>query len=337
MFYYVARPVKTEGKEVLAVAYVVRHTGPIIRALKQMIANQRAATQMALLLAALGSALLAWTLTRRLRSLTRAARAFADGREDFTVQMRGGDEIAELSGAVTKMANEIAARNRYNRDFISMTIHALKTPLTAIKGAAELLQRGAADKPDARRKFLSNIRYQTERMIRLTGELRELTKLDVETLRGQKEQVEYVSFVREVMTRLETTFEDVHATTRCVLPDEAIPVMLVPGRMEQVLSNLLENAFRYTPPEGEVELRVERQGPHMVITHVRDRGAGIDPDHIDKVFDPFFTTEPKDRPREHGSGLGLSIARRIVENHGGTIGVESSPGAGACFSFTLPC
>jgi two-component system sensor histidine kinase VicK len=209
-------------------------------------------------------------------------------------------------------------------------------PLTAIKGAAELLEQGAAENPAARGKFISNIRFEVDRMVRMVAELAELTKLDVEVLRGQKETVDYVQFVREVAERLEPTFDQHHAEFRVVLPEKNIPVKLLAGRVEQVISNLLENAFRYTPVTGSVELRVEEGPEQNVITRIRDTGCGISSSNLDKVFDRFFTTEPKDKPKDYGSGLGLAIAKSIVENHGGTIWVETEAGKGACFSFSLP-
>jgi signal transduction histidine kinase len=235
-----------------------------------------------------------------------------------------------------QLAAEIDKRNQYNRDFISTVMHELKMPLTAIKGASELLEQGAAEKPEARRKFISNIRFEAERMIRMVAELAELTKLDIEVLRGQKETVDYVAFVREVAERIEPTFEQRHAAFRVALPDKKLPVRIVPGRIEQVISNLVENAFRYTPVTGAVELIVEEGPDRAVITRVCDTGCGIPAANLHKVFDRFFTTEPKNKAKDYGSGLGLAIARSIVENHGGTIGVESVPGQGARFSFRLP-
>jgi two-component system sensor histidine kinase ChvG len=336
MFYYIACPIKDARKNVVGVAYVVRHTGPIIRALQQMIGNQRLATALALLLAAVAAALLAQTLTRRLRRLTKATKAFAAGAPALDAPARGADEIAELGRAVAQMAEEIRARNAYNRDFMSATMHELRTPLTAIKGAVELLEQGAAQRPDAARKFLGNIRHQTERMIRMSAELLQLTRLDAEIPRARKDVVDYGRFVREAAERLQPTFAPVHAAFAMDVPDTEFRVALVPDRIEQVLANLLENAFRYTPPDGRVDL-VVRPGPdRTVLTTVADTGCGISAANLPKVFDRFFTTEAKDGSAAHGSGLGLAIARSIVEGHRGRIEAQSEPGHGARFTFALP-
>ncbi len=340
MYYYIARPVKNAAKDTLGIVYIIRHTGPIIAAIQQMVTNQRTATYVSVLAAALIATLMALTLTRRLRALTRGARDFATGKAEFDIDFHGGDEIAELAASVKTMAHEIEARNTYNRDFISTTLHELKAPLTAIKGAAELLDEGAVDDPTARAKFLGNIRYQADRMIRMTGELTEMTRLDIELLRGKREHVEYVQFINDVVERLEPTFHDDHAALSCGLPPAGIAAMIAPGRIEQVISNLLENALRYTPVDGRVTIEVETTPDDQLLTHVTDTGPGISPTNIARVFDRFFTTEQRDGSVEYGSGLGLAIARAIVSNHGGEITVQSPWPAdatgGTRFTFTLP-
>jgi len=152
MFYYVAYPVK-QGDQVLGVAYVSRHTGSIVRIINEMFRFQRVTTAMAILVGVVLATILAYTLTSRLRALTAATTAFARGDAPLDVRVRGRDEIAELTEAIIRMAAEIRRTNQYNREFISTVMHELKMPITAIKGAAELLEHGAASKEDARVKF----------------------------------------------------------------------------------------------------------------------------------------------------------------------------------------
>lgn len=336
MYYYIARPVKDDGGATLAVVYITRHTGPIIAAIQRMIRNQRLATYLALGVAAAAATLLSLTLTRRLRALTRAAKRYAEGRGDLPTRVRGRDEIAELDRALHEMAGEIASRSAYNRDFVSTTLHELRSPLTAIKGAAEVLQSPASQPREVQEKFTRNILRQADRMMRLVGELRELTRLDAESRREDGERLDYVAFVRAALERLGETFPEPHAALVVDLPPAAIPVVAMPQRIEQVLSNLLENAFRYTPPSGTVTVRVLPPANGRVATAVEDTGRGIAPDDLPRVFDRFFTTVKHDEPRDYGSGLGLAIARSIVRNHRGSIRAESEPGRGARFTFELP-
>ena len=335
LYYYVALPITDDTDNLLALAYVSRHTGPIIKAITEMKSRQTRAIILAVAVALLTAIILAFTITRRLRRLTRATREFTRGTGPLELEIKGKDEIGELAHSVTRMADEIDRRNRYNRDFLAETMHELKAPITAIKGAIEVLEGGAAKNPESREKFLSNISYDTGRMIRLVGELTRLTQLDIDVLSGKKEDVDYCAFIRDLTTRIRTRRGERLPVFKDVIPDDPITVTILPGRIEQVIDNLLENAFRYTGPEGTVELIVEEEPDGSVITIVRDTGRGIAPSNIDKIFDRFFTTEPRDREKPYGSGLGLAIARSIIENHGGTIRVESKPGSGATFIFTL--
>jgi signal transduction histidine kinase len=300
-----------------------------------MIHDHRLAMIVALVCAILISTILAQTMTYRLRKLTRAAMQYARGNAPMDVEIKGRDEIGDLARSIHYMAEEIEQRNLYNRDFMSTAAHELKTPVTAIKGAAEVLEQGAAEKEDTRKKFLSNIRFEADRLNRMVSELSELTRLDAEMIRGQKEKMDYCQCIKEILERLMPTFDREHAAFTMSVPDENIPVLIVPGRIEQVIANLLENAFRYTPVSGTVELSVTRQDDNTVLTSIRDSGTGIPTGDEEKIFKRFYTTEPKDEPKDYGSGLGLAIAKSIIENHQGGIRAESEQGKGAVFSFTL--
>lgn len=336
MYYYIARPIKDGRGEVLGVSYVVADTASIIRAITRMVANQRRATILAICVAALVAAIVAWTLTRRLRALTRAARQYAAGNRGFDVRIGGRDEIGELARAARHMAEDIEERNAYNREFVSSVIHELKSPLSAMRGAVEILEQEEGLSDDDRTRFLGNIRHQTMRMVRLVGELRELTRVDTEVLQGQKQRIDLVQFVRDALGRLVPTFDTAHAPCRMDLPEGEQWVNVVPGRIEQVISNLLENALRYTPTSGEVVIRVTEESPRRVVVSVRDTGSGISEQNLPRVFERFFTTEPKGRNRDCGSGLGLAIAKSIIESHGGRIQAASTGSDGTEISFSLP-
>ncbi|NCC52220.1 MAG: HAMP domain-containing histidine kinase [Spartobacteria bacterium] len=334
MYYYIALPILQEGHPV-AVVMASRHTGSIMVAIKSMIMSHRIAMYISLLLS-LGIALLvASTMTRRLRRLTRAASAYARGDQVLDADVRGRDEIGELGRAFSRMADEIQRKSNGAKELLATTVHELKTPLTAIKGAVEVLGEGAADKPEARRKFLSNIDIECERMIRMVNELRTLYQLDTEELRGQKAEVQYLAFLRDVLERIEPTFGQDRARLVTDFPAKDFPVKVAPYRIEQVLTNLLDNAFRYTPPEGQVTLTVARE-EGVVTTGVLDTGPGVPRDLQPRVFEHFFTTEARNRQQEYGSGLGLAVALSIITNHGGRIWVESAPEKGAAFYFQLP-
>jgi signal transduction histidine kinase len=335
VFYFAALPIP-DGDRVAGIVHVTRHTGPITTAIRKMILDLRLTLAASVGAAVLLSTLLAHTLTGRLRRLTRAAQDYAKGESILDVPVRGRDEIAQLGAALARMSRDIEQRYRYNQDFVSTVIHELRSPITAIRGAAEILAQGAADNAPARDKFLNNILFEVQRTERMVGALNALTKLDTDIAHEPREDVDYGACVRAILDRLGPTFDPGHAPISLKLPDFPIRARVVSGRIEQVLANLLENAVRYTPPTGRIDVTVEEGPGRTVVTRVADTGCGIAPSNLGRVFDRFFTTEPKGQPREYGSGLGLAVAKTIVESHRGTIAAESAPGQGATFTFVLP-
>jgi two-component system sensor histidine kinase BaeS len=335
MYYYAAVPVKRDGA-VCGVVYLARHTGHVTMASLKLAAFQQRTALAAFAIGVALALILAYWITRRLRRVTAAATAFARGQAPFDVRVDGRDEIAELAQAIRRMAGELVRTNRYNREFIATVTHEMKIPVTAIQGAAELLEQGAWKDPAARARFLGNIRVESERLARMVWELGDLTKIETELPHLPREKVEYGTCVREMVERFETTLDAPHAAIRVRLPEEPVFARIVPGRIEQVLGNLLDNAVRYTPAAGAIEVRVEPGADGSVVTTVRDTGSGIAPEHLPHVFERFFSTEVRDRPREYGSGLGLAIARSIVENHQGKIEVASVVGQGTTFRFEFP-
>jgi signal transduction histidine kinase len=332
VYYYIALAIRGDEGAV-ALVHVLRHTSPIIKAIVAIQHDQRVAMTLALLAAVAAATILAQTMTRRLRKLTRDACAFASG-EHVEHVVRGRDEIGELGAAMARMARDLARRNAYNRDFVATVMHELKAPLTAIKGAVEVLGQGAGEKPEPRAKFLGNIAFEVERLIRMVGELTALTKLDTDDVDRAAAPIDYAAWVRGFAQRAETMFP-ARPGIRFSVPAGELWVAADPDRLEQVLCNLLDNAVRYTPADGAIDVDVSADRAQVVI-QVRDTGRGIAASNLDKVFDRFFTTEPKGRTDDYGSGLGLAVARAIVERYHGTISVASAEQSGATFTVALP-
>lgn len=332
MYYYIALPVRSEGGDVLAAACVTSHTEAITKAIIRMARDYQITLLISLLAAAAAAVLLSVTMTRRLRALTGSVKSFARGDSPMTLKQSGRDEIGELGRAFNQMAEEISKINTQNRNLVSTTTHELKTPLTAIKSSVQLLQEGGALDPETQKKFLENIGVSTERLLTMVEKLSYLSKLNSEELRGKKEKVPYGSFVRDAVDRL---YPSPGIRIELEMPGKDVNVPVIPERIEQVLSNLIDNALRYTPKDGTITISV-KPGEGEVITTVRDTGQGIEPSELPKVFQQFYTTVPKNSLKEYGSGLGLAIAQTIIQNHGGRIWAESVPGKGSTFTFTLP-
>jgi two-component system sensor histidine kinase ChvG len=270
---------------------------------------------------------LAWSISRPLGKLSRAAKRVAAGERDVVVPISGGGEIRELGESFAAMKERLDARLRYISDFAADVAHEFKSPLTSIRGAAELLDEGAADDPDARRRFLRNIELDVARLDRLVSRLLELSRIEASS---------------EAMTVIDLEALSLRVVERASAPDQPVelryemPVRLLRARetdLETALMNLVDNAVKFSPPGEPVVVTVEAaRGGASVTISVRDRGPGIPPQHLPRIFDRFFTT---DESRD-GTGLGLSIVQSVAQAHGGVITVDSRPDEGATFVIDLP-
>lgn len=205
--------------------------------------------------------------------------------------------------------------------------HNLRTPLAAIKAAAgSLLQEEVAADPGVRRELALAIDRETDRLNRIIENLLDMSRLDAGVLRPNKQLYPLAELVNDVVARMRSLSPEHRVVVD--VPDDLPPVPLDYVQVDQVLSNLLENAFKYAPPGTEVRV-VARQANGTVRVSVIDHGPGIPPEEQDRVFDRFYRGA-------RGIGLGLAVARGLVEAHGGKIWAETTPGGGATISFTLP-
>jgi len=331
---FIAEPIRHRGA-VAGAVYAVRSTQPVLFELYRIRSGLLRVLAVALLFTGGVTLLLAWSISRPLGRLSRAARRVAAGEPDVEIPISGGGEIRELGEAFASMREQLGARMRYISDFAADVAHEFKSPLTSIRGAAELLDEGAADDPEARRRFLRNIELDVARLDRLVSRLLELSRIEASS--EAMSVIDLEALIARVVDRSSTPEQPVRLryerATRFVRAREM--------DLETALLNLVDNARRFSPPGEAVEISVTDgpagqaagagREPTLRIA-VRDRGAGISPAHLPRIFDRFFTT---DEGRD-GTGLGLAIVQSVVQAHGGKIVVESAPGAGAVFTIALP-
>lgn len=219
------------------------------------------------------------------------------------------------------------------RDFISNLSHELRTPLASLKALTETLREGALEDPPAARRFIERIETEVDALAQMAAELLELSRIESGQVPLEISTVSGKDLVTSAAERMRTQAERSGLTLSVEPFVAAVTVRADRPRLEQVLVNLIHNAIKFTPPGGEVTLSVRQDGKFACFS-VRDTGAGIPAEDLERIFERFFKA---DRARSTGgTGLGLSISRHLVEAHGGRIWAESVEGQGSQFFFTIP-
>ena len=271
--------------------------------------------------------LLARQLTAPLRALTDAAHRLAGG-DVPQVEVRGQDEIGELGGAFNQMARSLARQETLRRNLMADIAHELRTPLTVIRGDLEALLDGVFEPtPEA----LASLQEETLLLGRLVDDLRALALAEAGQLQLDWEPTDLADLLRGIVDSFDLQAEAQGQSLLLDLPPELPQVQADPQRVRQVVANLVSNALRHAPESGRVVVSAASHREGVQISVVDD-GPGIAPEDLPHVFDRFWRGG---KPRVEGSGLGLAIARELVRAHGGRIWVESEPGQGTTFSFTL--
>jgi two-component system sensor histidine kinase ChvG len=327
VYLFLAEPVRFAGR-VAAVVYVTRSTQPVLLEMHRVRRGLVWVLGITLAVTAIVTISLSLTISRPLERLALAARRISAGESSVSVPLGGGGEIGELAQEFAQMTRRLEQRQRYISEFAADVAHEFKSPLTSIRGAAELLVEGAADDPEARRRFLDNIRLDSERLTRLVSRLLELSRIDA------AEQPLAPVELRELLLRTVGRAEG--PTTPITFRYDASVVTLLAraSDLETAVANLLDNALRFSPEGQPVVLSVS--GPtadDQVVIRVCDRGPGIPAEHALRVFDRFFTTDAE----RDGTGLGLAIVKSVATAHRGSVSLQSEPGQGTCFELRLPC
>jgi signal transduction histidine kinase len=276
---------------------------------------------------------LAWYLGRRvtkpLLALSKAADAVAAGRYDVALPPVGkGDEIALLSERFGEMAQRLSKTEELERNFLMSVSHELRTPLTAIRGHVAALREGVVEDPELRDASLEVVAGETERLERLVGDVLDLAKLDAHRFTVLREEVD----MRRLLDQAYSTFAE-EARRRSIDYREQVraePVIESDGdRVLQIVTNLLSNAFRWTPDGGRIELELASENGTVSVS-VEDSGPGIEPVERDRIFRPFWSRD------DGGTGLGLAIAKELAGALGGRIDLETEVGRGSRFELVLP-
>ncbi|EGB16179.1 integral membrane sensor signal transduction histidine kinase [Pseudodesulfovibrio mercurii] len=281
-----------------------------------------------------GSLLLAWTLNRSLSEVRRGIRDLGTGATPRDVRILSRDELGELALAFNAMAARLRREERMRADFVAMLSHEIRTPLTSVREAVDLVGSGTFGEVNEKQKrFLDIAGQESERLSDLLTRLLSVSRMEAEELHLNPERVDVAGLVESTVERLVPTARAASVTLESEV-EPGLAVRADPAHVRQVLTNLAGNGVKFSERGGTVRLIAERSGREVLFS-VADDGPGIPVDEQERIFLKYYR-EPGVRDSIDGAGLGLAIARRIVLAHDGRIWVESEPGRGATFRFTLP-
>lgn len=248
------------------------------------------------------------------------------------------DEIGRLAISFNSMVAQLEAAFRRQKQFVADASHELRTPLTALSGSLEMLLIGA-DQGDteAARRLTHGMYAEVQRMHRLVEDLLVLTRLDEGKIVLREDSIQVDSVLQTVYDQAQHLARG--QELRCQVDEGLPPVRADKDRLQQVLLNIVENALKFTPPDGKVELLAFRDEQNAIVIEVRDTGQGIPPEAVPHVFERFYRADPsRSRQPQHsgGSGLGLAIAKELIEAQGGAITITSVQGEGTTVAIRFP-
>lgn len=341
----VASPLR-HGDETLAVI-VLSHPLSDLEAVFQNLWLRLAFSGLiSLLVASVISLLFTRSIQHPVYQLRAASEHLRQGDYDYPLAIARGDELGDLARTFDMMRKQLKSTEQLRTRFLSDVAHELRTPLTSIKGLIETLLDGAVDDPRVRHRFLGSIERETDRLIRLTHDLLTLTRAEVAGFSLEKEAVDLHSLVEEIF--LQFNVEARQKSIRLELQDETkgSTYWLDGDRIGQVLINLIDNALRHSPENGTLSVHIgiksaselpqkchtgwrgssslDPVAQSWLLVTISDQGVGIPEKDLERIFDRFYRVEPSRDRLRGGSGLGLPIAKAIIDAHGGCIWAENT-------------
>lgn len=282
------------------------------------------------------------SVTDGLNQLAASAQAIAAGDLEARVQIHGRDEVAQLAHAFNDMAAQLqraekerAEVEKMRRDLVAWASHDLRTPLTSIRAMIEALHDGVVSDPETTQRYYRTMRGDIIALNGLIDDLFELAQMDAGGLALAKSPHSLSDLISDTLESFQVLAEQRGIVLHGRVAADVDPVPMNAPKIGRVLTNLIGNALRYTPANGEVQVTAVRAADRVRVT-VQDSGPGFNTDDLPRVFDQFYRGEQARSRKTGGAGLGLAIARGIVEGHNGRIWAENAPNGGAVVGFELP-
>lgn len=282
-------------------------------------------------------------LTRRLEVMKKTVKDFERGELNKRIPLKSNDEITDLSRCFNNMAdtvvesmNEIKKSDMLRRELVANVSHDLRNPLSSIQGYLETIQMKGDDlSKEELKSYFDTVLSNTKKLNRMINDLFDLSKLDAENVTPKLEYISMAELVQDLVQQFKPIADQKNITIRTIYPENPHKKIHVDiGLLDRALSNLIDNAIRHTPKDGTVTIQISKEGSDISL-EISDSGRGIPDSDIPHVFDRFYQVD-KSRSNSSGAGLGLSIAKKILELHGANITVQSLMNQGTTFKITMP-
>ena len=279
---------------------------------------------------------------RSLRTLSRAAGRVSLGELETRVPVESDDEVGDLALAFNSMASQLESSiakeqelTQARRELVSAVSHDLRTPLASIRAMLESVVDGVVEDRDDVRRYLRNSLTEVENLGQLVDDLFEVSRMDSGMLQLQIEEASLQDLISDTLESMSALAAARNLRLVGSVEEPVAPIVMDLKRVQRVLYNLVQNSIRHTPPDGTINIMARDTGAEVQI-EVADTGTGISDQDMGRLFEPFHRTDPSRSRTSGGAGLGLTIAKGIVEAHGGRIWAASVLGQGSTFRFTLP-
>jgi len=282
------------------------------------------------------------SLNKNMTTFIQAVRRMGAGEFSSRIKVSSQDELEEVAQAFNKMAEQLEAAfakqrelEQARRQLVATVSHDLRTPLASMRAMVESINDGVVSDSKTIRRYLRTLQTEVEYLSRLIDDLFELSQIDAGLLQLHLDRASIQELIYDTLESLAAQADKRGLKLQGAVDDMLPPLVIDTRRVQRVMYNLLQNAMRHTPGDGTIVIRAADNGKEVLVS-VTDTGEGIAPEELPKLFERFHRADKARSRSNGGSGLGLSIAKGIVEAHGGRIWAESTPGEGATFTFTLP-
>jgi len=343
-FLTIVQPVNI-GKNIVGFVTLIFSAKEISRNIEETLANTRnriySIALLGILLGIFGSIILAHAFVQPVKQIATGAQEIGKGNLNFTITIARSDELGYLANEFNKMAKKLSELEEIKRDFIASVTHELRSPLAAIQSYVNLILT-SPEKNLPYHEIMERIKNNTARLSRFINDLLDVAKIEAGKLDVNIQKCNLLSLVEDIFLLFKPLAQERNISlTMTNNLGSGVSVLADEDRLKQVITNLLSNALKFTPDGGNVRIDIEQTGPaHNPFARisVADSGIGIAPENLEKIFSKFEQVREARQQIKgpKGTGLGLTIAKAIVELHNGKIWVESTPGKGTTFFFTIP-